>query len=247
MNRFVRIVDRWLIPFILGLTWVLMFATAGVRGIAAVVLLLGFAVVVILYAAYKELRVHAAASRHASQGDPDELLALAEREIAGRWLARSRVSFHIYRSIALQQKGQADEARVALAAADLDRLGGKSRRTWGILHAAQRINLLVEAGDAVAAREVLERDLEPHLRLVPGAGAAVIGDEARARVLYAEGKLDEAVPIFERLGKDIRLGPSTRAVCRWYAGDPDAAKIAPKIVLPQKRPTSATPKPSGDA
>lgn len=247
MNTLFRLVDRWVVPFVLGLTWVLLIATSDVSGVAVVATLFGFAIVVVLYAAYKELRVHAAASRHAAQGDPDELLALAEREIASRWLPRSKVPFHIYRSIALQQKGQLDEARVALTAADLDRLGGRSRRSWGILHAAQRINLLTEAGDAAAAREVLERDLEPHLRYVPGAGAEVIGAEARARVLYAEGKLDEALPIFERLGKDVRLGPSTRAVCRWYAGDPDAQKVAPKIALPQKRPTSATPTPSGDA
>ena len=84
MNRLFQFVDSWLVPGILLTTWVLMYATSNMHGIAAVVTLGAFVVVVALWAGYRELRVHAAASRHAAQGEPEELLALAEKEIARR-------------------------------------------------------------------------------------------------------------------------------------------------------------------
>ena len=264
MNALARALDTWVIPALLVLTWLLLFTSSNVQGVAAVITLFAFGLVVVLWSTYKELRVHAAASRHAAQGDPDELLKLAEREIDRRILVRRRAPFHIYRSIAHQQRGEWEEARKALAASDLQRIGGRTRRSWSMLHDAQQINLLAEEGDAAGARRVLEEQLLPALRFVPGAGAKVIADEAEARVLLAERRFDAALPTFEKLAGDVRLGPSTRALCRYRAAeclesiDPeaarevvlDAARIAPKTWIAravrdrQNRPTSATPAPS---
>ena len=232
MNRLLRALDTWVIPGFLLLTWLLLFLTSNVRGVAAVVTLIAFGLVVVLWATYRELRVHASASRHAAQGEPEELLALADRELGKRLFPRSRVPFHLYRSIAHQLRGEWGQARAALDASDLARMGSRARRTWGILHAGQRINLLAEEGDAAGARRVLEQELLPHLRFVPGAGAKVIADEAEARVLLAEGRTDAALLTFEKLATDVRLGPATRALCRYRAGqcvearDPAAARAA---------------------
>jgi len=266
VKTFFRALDTWIIPGVLILTWLMLIATSDVGGIAAVFTLFAFGMVMVLWATYRELRVHAAASRLAAQGQPDELIALAEGEIARRWFPRSRVPFHIYASIAHQLRGDWDEARRALAAADLRRLGGRSQRSWGILHAAQRINVLAEAGDAAEARRVLEQDLLPAIRFVPGAGARVIADEAEARVLLAEGRRDAALPTYEKLAKDIRLGPATRALCRYHAAQcleaiepeaareayADAARLAPQTwlaaaVKAQNQPATASPAPSGES
>ncbi len=265
MNRLARAIDTWVIPLVLVLTWVMLFVSSNVRGIPAVITLFALGLVVVMFRAYRELRAHAAASRHAAQGEPDELLRLADAEIARRWTPRSRVPFHIYRSIAMQQRGEWEPARKALEASELKKMGSRTRRSWSMLHDAQLINLLAEEGDAAGARRVLEEQLLPALRFVPGAGAKVIADEAEARVLLAERRFDAALPTFEKLARDVRLGPSTRALCRYHAAqcldtiEPaaareaylDAARIAPKTWVAeavrrrQKRPTSDTPAPSG--
>jgi hypothetical protein len=246
VNRLARAIDTWVIPLVLVLTWVMLFASSNVRGIPAVITLFAFGLVVVMFRAYRELRIHAASARHAAQGDPDELLALAERELSRRWTPRSRAPFHIFRSIAYQLRGEWAEARKALDAADLKSVGNRARRSWSMLHDAQRINLLAEEGDAAGARRVLEQELLPMLRFVPGAGSKVIADEAEARVLLAERRFDAALPTFDKLARDVRLGPATRALCRYRAAqcldevEPaaarevylDAARIAPKTWIP---------------
>lgn len=247
MKAFVRALDTWVIPLVLVLTWAMMFATSNVTGVASVVTLLTFGLVLLLWASYRELRVHASASRMAAQGEPTELLAIAERELARRKTARSRAPFHIYRSIGHQLRGEWEDARRALDAAELTRLTERKRRSWSILWTAQRINLLAEEGDAAGARKILEGELLPALARVPGAGPKVLADESEARVLLAERRFDAALPTFEKLAKDMRLGPSTRALCRYYAAqcletiEPaaareaflDAARIAPKTWIPE--------------
>lgn len=255
MNRLFKLVDSYLIPIILLSTWLLMFASAKLRGLPAIAALLAFGVVVVLWASYRELRAHAAASRHAAQGEPEELLALADAQLARRWTVRSRIPFHLYRSIAHHLRGDRAAARDALDAADLSRIHTKAGRSWRILHAAQRIALLADTGDAAEARRILERELQPQLRFVPGAGADVIATEAEARVLVAEGRPADALPRLERLARDVRLGPAPRAVAHLLRArclpEPaasearaDAARLAPKVS--QNLPSTETPAPSAE-
>jgi hypothetical protein len=247
-QRLMKALDSVVIPALIVATWIILVLTSGVRGIAAVVTLGAFLLVMFLWFTYRELRVHAAASRMAANGEPDELLELANGEITRRLTRRGRVPFHLYRSIAFEMRGDREAANTALGDVELDRLRGSGRTSWGLLHAAQRIGLVADVGDAVTAREVLERDLRPALKKLNSAGAEVLALECEARVLLAEGKLDEALPIFEKLAKNIRLGQSTRALCRHHVGrcladrDPvaaaaayaEAARLAPKTWLARK-------------
>lgn len=262
MNKLLKALDTFIIPTLLVVTWLILVVTSDVHGVAAGVVLVAFLMVMFLWFTYRELRVHAAAARMAANGEPEELLALADQQIARRLTARSRVPFHIYRSIAQEMAGDRAAAEKALEAAELGRLRGQGRSSWTVLHASQRIGLAADAGDAAKAREILEQELRPSVGSVSGAGAVVIASECEARVLFAEGKLDEAQKIFEKLGKDIRLGQSTRALCRYYVGkclearDPEAAKaafaeaakLAPRtwMAAAQKLPTSANPAPSAE-
>jgi tetratricopeptide (TPR) repeat protein len=228
MSNFFKVVDAVLIPVVLLATWLILFLTADVRGLAAVVTLIAFGAVLVLWLTYRQLRTHAAASRMAAQGEPRELIALAERELGRRLTPRSKVPFHLYRSIGHSLLGEAEAARQALAPVEPIDLG----RSWGLLVAAQQVALDADAGDAAAARKRLDETVVPLLRKLPGAGVEVIGVEAEARVLFAEGKLDEARAKFEKLARDIRLGPATRAICRHFVGrcleanDPEAARAA---------------------
>jgi len=250
VNKLFKFVDSWLVPGILILTWVLMYVTSNLHGIAAVVALAAFGVVVALWAGYRELRVHAAASRHAAQGEPHELLELAERELGRRWRARRRVPFHLYRSVAHQQLGEWEESKAALGHPDLAGIH-EGPRGWQVLYAAQRVALVAQSGDAKQARHLYDSEL--------GAVAeSLVAREARARVLIAEGKEAEALPILEQLRKDIRCGPAARATSRWLmsrclddaearrAAVREAAHIAPKLwfaLADQNAPVNARPAP----
>lgn len=264
MKRLLGVLDRYLVPVVLTLTYLAFVVTAEMAALPALVTLFVFAFVLLLWSVFRELRIHADASRLAANGEPEALLALADRELGRRILAKSAVPFFIYRSLAYQLRGDWAAAEQALAETRLDKLGSKTRRLWALLHAEQRVSLLARAGDAAAARVVLEGVMAEYLRFVPGAGAQVIGREAEARVLFAEGKLDDARTSFEALAMDIRLGPAIRAQCHHFiarcvqASDPvaaraafaEAARLAPKTWMgaaaaaDQKLPSTASPTPS---
>lgn len=262
MKQLLGILDRYLIPVVLTLVYLAFVATSDMATVPALVTLFVFAFVLLLWSVFRELRIHADASRLAANGEPEGLLALADRELGRRLLAKSAVPFLIYRSMAHQMKGDWAAAEQALDDARLEKLGSKTRRMWSLLHAEQRLALLARKGDAVAARKLLEGVIAQYLLFVRGAGAEVISREGTARVLLAEGKHDEARPLFEALARDVRLGPAIRAQCHHAIGqcleaDGDAegaaaafaqaAKLAPKTWMAQKAPVSASPTPSGDS
>ncbi len=229
MDTIFRVLDSYFVPVLVALAYAGLIATSDMTP-AMMALTLGFfGIVLLLWSGFRELRLHAIASRHAAVGEPDELLALAEKQVTRRLRAKTRVPFQIYIAMAHELRGDRDAAKTALAATDLDLLHPKVRRTWGAIHASLRITLLTRDGDAAGARKVLEESLRPFLKYIPGAGAEVILREAEARVLLAEAKPDEARPMFEALAKDIRLGPATRAACLYLLGDhAAAAKLAPR-------------------
>lgn len=234
MNLIFRVLDSWFVPVLVAVAYGGLIATASMSPVMMVLTAGFFGLVLVLWQAFRELKLHATAQRHAAVGDPDELLALADEQLARRWRARTKVPFHIYRAIAFELRGDRAAAQQALDATQLDLLPIKSRRSWGALHAAVQISLLAQAGDAAAARKVLDDKLRPALSRVPGAGAEILLREAEARVLVAEGKLDEARPHLEALAKDIRLGAATRAACKYLLGDhAAAAKLAPQTWMAQ--------------
>jgi hypothetical protein len=205
MKRLLAVLDNIVIPGILVLTWVILYLTSNVRGIAAAVVAGAFLMVVFLYVTYRELRTHAGASRMAANGEADDLLELADRQIARRWTERGRLPFHIYRSIALEAKGDLVGARRALEPA------AAARGSWAVLRAAQRVGL---APHPAEARAIYEEELVPAVRAAPGAGSEILAAEAHAKVLLGEGRFEEARPIFEKLAKDVRVGATVRARCR---------------------------------
>lgn len=252
MIRLFKVLDLYIIPGMLILIWVELYFTSGVKGVGSAGMGLGFLAVLFLYWIYRQLRVHASASRMAAVGDAAELIELSDREIVRKMSARTRLPFRIYRAIGLEQRGDHAAARQALDELDLTTISTSRRRTWGTIVASTRIQIAVAEDDAATARKIYDTQLAPVLAGVGGAGAAVLFGEAEALVLYAEHDYDRARPIFEKLAKDIRISSATRALCKHYLGriadDPkllaEAAKLAPKTWLAQNAPTSASPAPS---
>jgi nucleoside-diphosphate-sugar epimerase len=142
-------------------------------------------------------------------GEPEPLLALADEELARRWLSTGTMSLQIYRAMAFNQLGRPTDALAALKAAgvtpgaqvaQLAALVGRGRRRRAdpARRRRRRARDLRTGGQAVHAAPAGARHRADRHR-VRGAGAARRGRRRRRRALVAPGL------------KDIRLGPGARA------------------------------------
>ena len=252
LKRLFHITDGIVIPLIIVSAFALLFIEGQPRGVAAVMFVLATAVMIGLWNLMRELRAHASATRAAAVGDPDELIQIANEQIARRLTQRSRAPFYVYLALAHEQRGDWADAIAALDRALEYR---PLKPAWRLLAACARTGVLVEQGDAAGARKVYDAQVLPASQRLSGPGAKLLALEAEARVRFAEGDVAGAAPLFQRMSSDIRLGPATRAVAHWYAGrcadasgDKDAAerhfasaaKLTPKTYVATRPPSSAS-------
>jgi hypothetical protein len=198
-------------------------STAGAGAVASVIAALFFIGVLMMYLGLRRLRVHASASRLASIGDPDQLLALVERELPRRLLTGTRMPLYIFRAMAYNLLGNWDRARQALNDAGI-RPGQRSTRSWHLVWAAADIHTRTGSGDAIGARQSYVALVMPFRRLVPAAGVELIAIECEARILLAEGNPAAARVCITPLIKDIRLGAGVRAQLRAILAQAAAAE-----------------------
>ncbi len=231
MKRFLEIVDTWAVPILLIATYAILIASSEmppwIAGLT-LVMLLG---VLVLWLGMRALRLRAALSRLAAQGEPDELLALLARSQRKRWSAGGAAALATYAAIAHRLRGDPDAAHAALARVDVSRLRGAARRRWALRVSVERVALAAHAGRAAEARAIYDAEIAPG-RLDRGRDVRALADEALAWVLVAEGNLAEAQPHATLLARDMRLGPAVSATGRWLLAaclaptDPDAAAAA---------------------
>lgn len=226
--------DAVFMPVGLVLVYIAFVVTSGASEVAAAVAAMFCAVVVTLWLGFRRLRVHASAARLAGWGEPAPLLALADEELARRWLRSGDTALHIYRAMAHNLAGRPADARKALDASKL-KLGNRKQRSWQLLWAAADIDTRTALGDAAGARAVFDAVVVPFTRILPGRGISLIGDECEARVKLAEGDAEGARKLVLPLVKDIRLGPGARAqlhailaACERKLGDDAAAEAHAK-------------------
>ena len=228
LKRLFHVTDGIVIPIIIVCAFALLFIEGQPRGVAAIMFSIATAVMIGLWNLMRELRAHASATRAAAVGDPDELIKTANEQIARRFTQRSRAPFYVYLALGHEQKGEWDQAIAALDRALEYR---PLKPAWRLLAACARTGVLVEQGDAAAARTIYDAQVVPASQRLAGPGARLLALEAEARVKFAEGDIAAVAPLFQRMSSDIRLGPATRAVAHWYAarcadksGDAEAAE-----------------------
>lgn len=214
--------DAIAVPIGLALVYIAFVITSSANRPAQILSAVFLAVVLWLWMLFRRLRVHASAARLAAIGEPDQLLALADGELARRWLRNGDVPLHIYRAIAHNLAGRAAEARAALDTSGI-RAGQRATRSWHLLWAATDIDTRTRLGDAAGARATFETMVVPSARFMPGRGVALVADECEARVKLAEGDAAGARALVAPLVKDIRLGPAARAALYGIHADCDAA------------------------
>jgi tetratricopeptide (TPR) repeat protein len=251
-KRFFHVTDGIVIPVIIAGAFSLLMLEGRPTGLAFLLFCVATSVMIGLWNLMRELRAHATATRAAAIGEPDELIALAQGEIKRRLTTRSRAPFWIYLGLGHQLRGDLDAAADAFTQAERY---APLKPAWRMLANTARIGLLVERGDAAAARALYDGTIVPAAQRMTGPGVRLLTAEAEARVKFAEGDHAGARAMFERMCKDVRLGPSTRALAHWYAarcaealGDDaaatqhfaDAAKLVPKTYLARRPAGSST-------
>jgi hypothetical protein len=254
MTTLIRLFANIGVPLVVaGCFWALI-ATSEARGIAVWVALGAFLVVMGLWLAFRRLQMHASATRLIGAGQADEVIELARGQLEWRRTERGKAPFRIYLAWGYLLRGDLDEADRVLGQA------APGRAALDRLWATAKIAALVERGtggmspvrtvepDTVGeARRVYDRHIAPLLVGAPAPAVKLLADEASAKLRFAEGDAAGARPIFEKLCKEIRLGPASRAMAHWYAarcalvtGDragaaahlDKAAALAPKTFLP---------------
>jgi hypothetical protein len=193
----------------------------------------------------RRLRVHAAASRLAAIGRPDELLALVSREVPRRLTHGTRAPMHVFGAMAHNMLGDFAAARRSLDEAGIVP-GGKSMRAWQFMWAAADIHARAAQGDVAGAKKTFAAAMAP-MRTFASGGVELMAIEAEARIKLAEGDAAGARELIAPIVKDMRLGSGARgqlhallAEAAAKAGDDEAAathraeakKLAPRCVVP---------------
>ncbi len=200
--------EAWLAPFALAGLYAALVLNSAAGRTAQVVAAMFFVALILLWFGVRRLRVHAAASRLAAIGQPDELLALVERELPRRLTAGTRAPLHVFAAMAHNLRGAPAAARRALDAAGIVP-GGKALRSWQFLWATADVHARCTTGDLAGARTTFARAIEPMNRVGSG-GVELMAMEALARIRLAEGEPATARELVAPMVKDVRLGPAAR-------------------------------------
>jgi hypothetical protein len=206
-------IARWLVPLMMCIAYVFMALTAETDASNQAWMAIGLAFVLVLWWLFRILSSTAALSRAVAVGDVGRILMVADRELAGR--RRGRARFLAAKAYAYEVRGAWPDALAAVdeATAAIER---EHARSYAPYIAAVRVAALVETG--VPARVALRP-----LVGVRGFELDGISRVAHGRVAWADGKLDEASRLFQRVIDDIRAGSAQRATAHAYA-----ARIADK-------------------
>ena len=220
-----RFLQRWGVPIMMTMAYIVLAITSETDATGWAWMSVGLGFVFVIWWTFRIVTETAALSRAAAGGDAARVLELADKQLARR-PGKSRAPFWVWRAVALELQG---DAQAALAA--LDNVAPNALRPDMALRAAAvRIAASVEVGDIAVARRAADALRASHPERL-GPEAAVTARLAEARVLFGEGELDAAAPLFQRVIDDIRAGEGQRALAHDYAariadaqGKPGVAK-----------------------
>jgi hypothetical protein len=171
----------------------------------------GFGFVVVIWLVFRILVEQTALARAVASADTDRILAITDKQLARRRGDAKRAPFLVYGALAHETRGEHARALEQLAEAKPAEAGLQ------LLAAAVRVLALVETGDVVAARRVVNEELEPRaakLDVRLHAAPHIHANLARGRLLLAQGARDDAKRMLQKVIDDIRAGAATRTRAR---------------------------------
>jgi hypothetical protein len=197
--------SRFGVPILVTGAWIFLAISAETDSTGYSWMAVGFAIVLVLYFLFRVAIARAGFARAVAIGDHERLHQLA---VNGPRTARAV----FYGALAADMRGDWQGVLDGLAGAKaLD-------PARSFLAETARIGAHVELRDAAAARKALAQlDRIEHVGGGLPTPAPLLRALAEGRVLWIEGKLDDAQGKLQRVIDDIRTGTYTRAVAHVYA------------------------------
>jgi hypothetical protein len=187
--------SRFGVPLIMTGSWIFLAYTSESDNTGLAWMAVGFGFVAVLWFMFRVAIGRAGRSRAVANGDAERLLKIARGPVE--------------RALAREMRGEWSQVIGELA--DV-RDGDAGRR---LLAACARAGAHVELGDPVKAREALAA-APKLLRATLHTPPLLLVSLAEARVRWAEGELDTAAPLLQKVVDDIRTGAYTRAEAHAY-------------------------------
>jgi len=197
--------SRFGVPFLVTSAWIFLAISAETDSTGYSWMAVGFAIVLVLWFLFRVAIARAGIARAVAIGDHERLHQLA---VKGQRTHRAL----LYRALADDMQGNWEAVLGVLR--DVKGLDPARR----FLAEGVRIGAHVERRDATSARKALaELEKIEHVGGGLPTPAPLLRSLAEGRVLWIEGKLDDAQGKLQRVIDDIRTGPYTRAVAHVYA------------------------------
>lgn len=207
-NRVVWIASWVLPPALMAVAYTVLALTSETDRSGDAWMAIGFSFVLILWLVFRVAVEGAGLSRALAVGDAEKLMEISTKQLARRRGEGARAPYLVYKALAQELRGEHADAEATVREAK------PMKDVHALLATSVRIIALVELGRAGEARPLLDGDLEPRAkrvdrRLEPMAHH--YAHLARARVLAAEGKRDQANAELAKVIDDIRTGTALRA------------------------------------
>lgn len=217
-----KALTSWPVPVVMTALFVVLVWTSNASLAGALAAMVGLALVLVMWALFREMSFHAEIARALSVGDAALAHRLIEAQLA-RQSERRRAPYLVYRATAYELEGNwprcAEDAEAARAH-DLARGG---RAAWRMAAACLHTGALGELGRSDEARALFEGEVRPRATAL-GPGGSLPAQLAEGRLLLASGELDAAVEKLTPLTRHVRLGPAQRACALHYLGRAEAAR-----------------------
>lgn len=211
-----RVLTGWPVPVFLVLVFAALLSTSDAPPAGMIAAAFGLGLVLLLWAMFREFSVHADLSRAIAIGDGKAAAGLAEAQLSRRRRGSKRGPFSIYRAMAHELCGEWAAIEPTLAEARPETLRGTGGgASWQQVAHCLRVGAWCELGELARARATFDDDIAPRLA-ERGTTGSIFATLTEGRLRFAEGDLEGAQERLLPLTRNIRLGPSQRAIAFHY-------------------------------
>lgn len=217
-----KALTSWPVPVAMAVLFIVLVWSSEASLAGALAAMVGLAMVLVMWALFREMSFHAEITRALSIGDAALAHRLIEVQLARRNKSR-RAPFLVYRAMAHELEGDWLRCAEDAEAARTSELARGGRTAWRLTAACLRAGALCELGRTEEARTVLEEDIRPRATAL-GPGGSLPAQLAEGRVLLAAGELDAAIAKLTPLTRHVRLGPAQRALALHNVGRAEAGR-----------------------
>lgn len=217
-----KALTSWPVPAAMTVLFIVLVWSSEASLAGALAAMVGLAMVLVMWALFRELSFHAEITRALSIGDVALAHRLIEVQLARR-SERRRAPFLVYRAMAHELEGNWPRCAEDAEQARTGELARGGRASWRLSAACLRAAASSELGRLEEARALFDEDVRPRAAAL-GPGGSLLAQLTEGRLLLAAGELDAAIAKLAPLTRHVRLGPAQRACALHYLGRAEALR-----------------------